>query len=361
MATYYVKAVGGNNGNAGTSEGAAWATLSYASTQVAAGDTVNIKGDADYAEGWTVQTTAGTAAAPITWRAYNATPGDGGLATVTGSASRAYCMRLDKDYNSFEGLVFTAPTTGCVDQYATTYSTLFLRCKFQRGAGGTGLKGLYSSTFASYTVRVVESLFDGLTGIPLTLYYNGWLEACAIKGCGAITIAGYNNGVNVRGCLIYDSPDHGISLTSNTSDITIVGNTIDGVTGSGIYSASSTTVRGIYVSRNLITNSSGYGISYPSAIDGAFLGCDWNAFYNNTSGARNNFPAGARDLALSADPYANRSGKDYSPNTTAGGGAALRAAYGPTFPGGLTTGYLDIGAVQHRDQVGSLLRYLGAP
>lgn len=42
MATRYVNASTGNNGNTGTSSGAAWATLTYALSQISAGDTVKI-------------------------------------------------------------------------------------------------------------------------------------------------------------------------------------------------------------------------------------------------------------------------------------------------------------------------------
>lgn len=58
-------------------------------------------------------------------------------------------------------------------------------------------------------------------------------------------------------------------------------------------------------------------------------------------------------VTLSADPFTSGAAGDLSLNTTAGGGAACRAAgiFG-AFPGGTTTGYRDIGAVQHQDSGG---------
>lgn len=55
-------------------------------------------------------------------------------------------------------------------------------------------------------------------------------------------------------------------------------------------------------------------------------------------------------VALSADPFTNSAGGDFSLNTTSGGGAACRATGIPgAFTGIATTGYLDRGAAQHAD------------
>jgi hypothetical protein len=77
-----------------------------------------------------------------------------------------------------------------------------------------------------------------------------------------------------------------------------------------------------------------------------------NAFKSNSSGPRLNLGAQTGDVDLTADPFTNAAGGDFSLNNTAGGGALLRATgYPGVFPGGTTTGYLDIGAAQH--QLGS--------
>lgn len=52
-------------------------------------------------------------------------------------------------------------------------------------------------------------------------------------------------------------------------------------------------------------------------------------------------------ITLTADPFTNAAAGDFSLNTTAGGGALLRQTGIPgAFPGGLTTGYIDVGAAQ---------------
>ncbi len=109
---------------------------------------------------------------------------------------------------------------------------------------------------------------------------------------------------------------------------------------------------------------SGYGASvsaYP-----LFQG--WLAAGNNTSGATNGFsgnflmplhstPAGST-IALSGDPFTNAASGDFSLNSTAGAGAACRAAgYPGVFPGATTTGYVDLGAAQHQDSGGGGLAF----
>ncbi len=55
----------------------------------------------------------------------------------------------------------------------------------------------------------------------------------------------------------------------------------------------------------------------------------------------------------SASFFTNPGSGDFSLNNNGGGGAAARAAgYPGVFPGGLTTGYIDIGAAQHQDSGG---------
>jgi hypothetical protein len=73
------------------------------------------------------------------------------------------------------------------------------------------------------------------------------------------------------------------------------------------------------------------------------------AFGNNTSGdcdfTRMYEQVGL--VALTADPFTDAANGDFSLNSAAGGGALCKAAGFPgEFPGGTSTGYLDIGAVQ---------------
>ena len=83
-------------------------------------------------------------------------------------------------------------------------------------------------------------------------------------------------------------------------------------------------------------------------IQAALVNC---AGYNNTSGNTSlGTNVGVQNLGFvtgSATFFTNAGTGDFSLNNTAGGGAVARAAgYPGIFPGGLTTGYEDIGAAQ---------------
>ncbi len=109
------------------------------------------------------------------------------------------------------------------------------------------------------------------------------------------------------------------------------------------------------------------GTTGPFSLD--FVG---NIFYNNTTAGVNfsanalqiinhtnaygangtnriGVSAGTGDVTLTADPFTARASNNFAPNSTAGGGAALKqAGYPGTFATPLSagTGYLDIGAFQ---------------
>jgi hypothetical protein len=53
-------------------------------------------------------------------------------------------------------------------------------------------------------------------------------------------------------------------------------------------------------------------------------------------------------VTLTADPFVDRTNRNFALNNTAGGGAALKALGFGSFPGSASTGYPDIGAVQTR-------------
>lgn len=77
---------------------------------------------------------------------------------------------------------------------------------------------------------------------------------------------------------------------------------------------------------NTIIDSNGTG--YLAAGGGGMVMCGTqlnNAVRNNTT-LRTNFPTGVGEITLTADPFTNRSGLDFTLNATAGGGAACKAA-----------------------------------
>ena len=103
-----------------------------------------------------------------------------------------------------------------------------------------------------------------------------------------------------------------------------------------------TYVIGDIVQNNIFTNNGRYGLNY-AVVTPTIPHIDYNAFRNNTTGAKNNLdstsgnynsgPFTSHDVTLSADPYTNAATNDYTLNNNAGGGAACREA---GTPGALT-------------------------
>lgn len=151
LSTYYVSAQRGSNGNAGTSQAAPWATLAYAATQVAAGDTVYVGGGSYYREQVTLST-SGTSGSPIYWI------GDPTSRFVTSDRKgRIHLTRFDTSwlpqsgaaliigsvaYNYFYDFTIDGSTGGTVTSSSSTVD--FYRCNIQgQTSGYNGLGDLY--------------------------------------------------------------------------------------------------------------------------------------------------------------------------------------------------------------------------
>ncbi len=151
-------------------------------------------------------------------------------------------------------------------------------------------------------------------------------------------IAGNANGINLGADITV--------ATLNVVNCDIVSNTSNGIL-SAVTAASQLKM---ILENNIIQSNGANGVNMAAAP--VFLVNRNNAYRNNTSGNFNNFSAGTNDVTLTGDPFTNAAGGDYSLNSTAGAGAACKAA---AFPGVslFGTGYLDIGALQSQGSGGA--------
>ncbi len=129
---------------------------------------------------------------------------------------------------------------------------------------------------------------------------------------------------------------HGISaaIGDTAYGVELAHNVMHGNTGDGIRVEDATAARGTRLLNNISYGNGGYGVKYNtgtvSVNDRLKEIFDYNAFGANTAGALYGVSAGAHDITLSADPFTNAAGGDYSLNSTAGGGAALKGVAFPT-------------------------------
>lgn len=145
----------------------------------------------------------------------------------------------------------------------------------------------------------------------------------------------------------------------------IFGNTIYNNGRHGIFQNNISAYGHHDIRNNILAKNGGYGLVGLSAAGlPAAPSFDGNAYWTNTSGARNNADdtstdpinsvapyTNVLDVTLSADPFTNAAGGDFTLNNNAGGGAACRASGIPgAFVGvSSTPGHIDMGVFQHAD------------
>lgn len=211
-------------------------------------------------------------------------------------------------------------------------------CYYCEATGGTsnatfGISAVNSAiVFGSY---IHDGAGVGIKGTSITTMENNIVanQSGATSDCYQMT-APVNNPPYIRNNTGYNCGRHGIGILGVSTPSILI--------------------------NNILVNNAGYGISLSStSVTVPYQ--DGNAFYNNTSGNKQNVTIRAsqgsanppylpvNDVTLTGDPFTNAAGGDFSLNNTAGAGASLRNSGLPRKWGTTTTGYPDFGAVQHND------------
>lgn len=275
-----------------------------------------------------------------------------------------------------DGTRATISVTAAVDAFSGSGSGWFI-ANFDIDGTSTGTNGINITAEAWHVVNCKIHHFTalGITGSGARRSHT-WCEVNN-NGTGGISVSGAD--ITVYGCYVHDNTGPGLTSTAGSFQVRAclvannTGASSDGLDvssgGTGSFSAEGcvfygngrdglrTTWTSIFrgnlsVKNCLFVNNGGFGFSSTNAAnDKAALWLDYNAFFNNTSGARNNLNASAHDVTLTGDPFTNAAGNDFTLNNTAGAGAACRAAGFPGTLSGLTTpiGYQDIGVYRHQD------------
>lgn len=283
---------------------------------------------------------------------YTNTLTDGGRVTITASAgiTMLTCAGSGWKWSNFIFDANNVASTNGVNLSGTwsnhLWNCIVKNCKgygVTVGGQGSGIDNCEVTGCATGTAAVVLAEFASVLN-------------CAIHDNTIPGISAGSNSATVQASLIYNNTgasSDGIIFTGGGAHSgKFIGNTIYGNGRDGLRLA---TYPASIVSGNIFVGNGGYGFNSASlspARDNPMN--HHNAFYNNTSGARNNASAGPGDVTLTGDPFTNAAGGDFSLNSTAGAGAAARAA---AFPGALIaggTGYRDAGALQHLDAGGML-------
>lgn len=237
----------------------------------------------------------------------------------------------------------------------------------------TNGRGFIGQSFCGSVYRV-KVLTPKNYGIYINAGYGYLVDRCQVSGATlsfAIRIDGASN--NITNCEVYGGSITGFYLAGT-------GNTIRHSIAYGISGDD-----GFYLSNtgNQASNCTAYGCRNGFYIYGpGNWGACYNCYaegntaygfnlsaanalskivrcggYNNTSGNYNsNFCGNTVEGFVSVSggsAFTNAASNDFSLNSTASRGAALRAAgYPGLMPRGTSTGYIDVGAIQHADPAG---------
>lgn len=254
------------------------------------------------------------------------------------------------------------------------FSGGYSRCinfSFQKSAGNTTIRGFYQDNGPNTTVDRCK--FDSLDAGGALMDFNGQqlIINCEAVACGV----GANTALNVGGCTgsliagCYVHGGGGISIVSNNKAINCI---VDGNPAAGIIGdQSSVAVNCLsinntggggngFASIKMLINCIGYGNAQPDFTNSTgaqanytLLGCAGRAV--GTGYLLAEYPSWAviGYQTLTADPFTNSAGGDYTPNATAGGGAMLQGLGWPvTLPALIPTNYPTIGVYQPQPSTG---------
>lgn len=262
----------------------------------------------------------------------------------------------------FKNFEFTTTAGTKVDALANATTTsgqtvpiIFVNCKWSTAFTSVVTCGSGSTTVIGqwYGCEIT-----GIAGSNGAFQYNSGqgqgfqLYSCWIHGnnTGFYCSAGQGCQFTLSGCLVVDNSSRGIYLNNTTSggiDTLVLKNcTVANNTTAQLESSATTGQVGAIN----IVNTIFYGtapIKMAQAGNDAGIVSKNNAFGN---GSNTNYTTGDGDITLSASPFTNAGGNDYSLNNTAGGGASCRGAGWPgTISNSSSVNHIDVGAVQHAD------------
>lgn len=308
---------------------------------VASTHEVYIKNEAGWGE---AVTTVGTM-----WIGYNSTRGDSPTGTsrptldrnsgsgdaVTVSSGLLYMINIVVREAAGDGI---AP--------ANSYQDNFLIMVNSRSTNNGG-DGVTSNALRRVYARLVFSEVDNNSSHGLDLYQANSEGACSIYQSeahdnSANGVSNCGAGISSYGSLYYDNGADAVS--GSVANFFL--NTVDGNTGANVDGIVTTGTSIVFVLNNIFSNNGGYGVNIsatPSYGRGSLY--QYNDYYNNSSGAINNSSTKSTDQTL--DPqFADAANDNYSI------GANLKAKGYGALPGGTSTSYLDMGAVQRQEPTG---------
>lgn len=288
-------------------------------------------------------TLAGNNTNQVIWEGYNVTQGD--------NPSLADCPHNNRGGAAGVGWDCAAATDNIIKNiwvsnaggngFESANKTIFVNCR----ASNNGSSGFSLDGSTRKSVIGCESYSNTLYGFYTIAGTNNF---ATYWGCYSHdnTSEGFHfapqDGHSLLFCISEANSSHGVGIQSTNSSLFLYNCTIDGNTGAttdGFNIPGSMLTGGSFLN-NSFTNNGRYGVNATTTSGGTGTWCDYNNFFGNGSGSRNNFNTGSHDISVNPS-YVDRTNGNF-----AVGSSMSAVAFPGTFPGSLSVGYLDIGAVQ---------------
>lgn len=325
-----------------------------------AGNNVCVKADGTYSISSNLAfSTGGTVIVPIIYQGYTTTCGVNGAASDKGTPLVQATVALTgiftttANYNQFYNFILDSNSqTGTTR--GVNVSSLGVALLFDNIITKNFATSGFSVLSGSSIVNISNSrATGGLSGCTAGFAFTGSLVTATslladsnnchgISSAAFITcsfcIAANNIGASSDG--IHDAAASG--LTDSWINCMGYGNGANGYNGS---SSSGNTSR--FIRNSVFYGNTTEDINLTGGTLQQTIQLDYNAY-----ATKSGFTAGPHDVTLSADPTVAGASLNFAPNTTSGGGLALKVV---GFPGRLTTGgtgYLSIGPLQPNPSAG---------
>ena len=335
---------GGTGNLGGARSGYSVGTTTLQSSLVA-GNKVWIKNEA-----WNeavALTIGGAAATPIIHEGYDTSRGDKPTGTGRPLNNRASAagdgITISQLYNRFLYLRVTA--AGDAGFSIQQSLNAFIYCR-SYGNTGEGFEGTGAFTTHMFGCEIDTNSNYGATNWVPFGSCNYWHD----NTLGGFSKAG-NGGTHIFS-IFEANAGNGIDSGGGSSPMNIQNCVFDGNTGASTDGVNGTNVPTSHWINNIFSNNGRRGVT---VTDGDSIYSDYNCYYNNTTAAISpaSGAAGAPNQPgtndqVAVDPqFTNRGAGDFSIGTN------LKALGFPgVFPGALSTGYMDIGAVQRQEAGG---------
>lgn len=331
--------------------GGALATIAQANSLLKSGNIVYMK------SGTYTQTATNTITLSSTWIGFNATHTDRGTKPLITTATNSTALftsnaSVEQVYLNMQNLSMSntaATRAAAFNPTISPINNLFLTDVildgFQIAIDGT--TGFFLSIRGT-KLEIKNSISHATEIDKQTASSSSFVcEACYIHNNAGNAVNIVTNTVsivlvnsiltlNANGIVIAASINPNIHLVNSTISL----NTTDGITNASLISATLATNCIFWGNGQYAVNFSGGQVNGVPAIVGLN-----NAYGGQGTANFNNVAGSPGDIALTGNPFT--SATNFAINSTAGAGALLKATgYPGIFPGGTTTGFLDVGPVQ---------------